>query len=162
MQPVIISHQLLYLICTVSPEAMHHKRFFPPSTTINLANYVRPHSSEILCMYLQSLSCKRHSFQVLKKVQKWATKIVKGYEKRLRSLGIYTLFCHRQHGDLNIGVFKFWIVTTTLTSHSFYTIWCYQHYRGHPMKLFQWHSRLNIRSNLQLEQFTRWNCYSYS
>ena len=64
--------------------------------------------------YLESLSCKRHlSFR---EIQKRATKLVKGYEKLpyeqiLRPLGICTLICHHQRGDL--------MITTTLTLHSF-------------------------------------------
>ena len=62
----------------------------------------------MLCTYLQSISCKRH--WLLEKFQKQATKLVKGYKKlsydqRLKSLGIYTLFCHCQCADL-IEVFK--------------------------------------------------------
>ena len=58
----------------------------------------------IWCPYLV------RNVKVLEKVQKWGTKLVKGHEQlsndqRLKSLGIYTLFCLHQHADL-IEVFK--------------------------------------------------------
>ena len=112
------------------------------------ATYVRPHLE--YCAPIWSPYLVR-DIQVLEKVQKRATKLVKGYEKlpyeqRLKSLGIYTLFCCHQRGDLievfkilnsyyNINPTQFFIPSDVISS------------RGHSMKLFKSHSRLNIRSN---------------
>ena len=69
--------------------------------------YVRPHLE--YCVPIWSPYLVR-DIEVLEKVQKWAMKLIKGYEKlpydqRLKSLGIYVLFCRRLRGDL-IKVFK--------------------------------------------------------
>ena len=69
--------------------------------------YVRPHLE--YCAPIWSPYLVR-DIDVSEKVQKRATRLVKGYdrlpyEQRLKSLGIYTLFCRRQRGDL-IEVFK--------------------------------------------------------
>ena len=69
--------------------------------------YVRPHLEYCASTWNPYLV---RDIEDLEKVQKRATKLVKGYEKlpyeqRLKSLGIYTLFCRCQRGDL-IEVFK--------------------------------------------------------
>ena len=88
---------------------------------------------------------------LLEKVQKWATKLVKGYEKlpyeqRLKSLGIYTLFCHRQCSDL-IEVFKILNGYYNINPTQFFTPSDVTTTRSHSMKLFKSHSRLNIHFN---------------
>ena len=89
--------------------------------------------------------------EVLEKVQKWATKLIKGYEKlpydqRLKSLGIYTLFYHRQRGDL-IEVFKILNGYYNINPLQFFTPSDVTSTIGNCMKLFKPHTRLNIRSN---------------
>ena len=69
--------------------------------------YVRPHLE--YCVPIWSPYYVK-DIEILEKVQKRATKLVRGhnnlpYGQRLRSLDIYSLFCRRQRGDL-IEVFK--------------------------------------------------------
>ena len=88
--------------------------------TFLYTTYVRPHLE--YCVPIWSPYLVR-DIEVLEKVQKRATKLIKGYEKlpydqRLKSLGIYTLFCHCQRGDL-IEVFKILNGHYDITPHSF-------------------------------------------
>ena len=69
--------------------------------------YTRPHLE--YCLPIWSAHFVK-DIEVLEKAQKWATKLIKDYEKlpydqTLKSLGIYTLFCHCQQGNL-IDIFK--------------------------------------------------------
>ena len=110
--------------------------------------YVRPHLE--YCAPIWSPYLVR-DILVLEKVQRRATKLVKGYEKfsyeqRLKSLGIYTLFCRHQCGDL-IEVFKILNGYYNINPVQFFTPSDVTSTRGHPMKLFKSHSRLNICSN---------------
>ena len=77
--------------------------------------------------------------QVLEKVQKWATKLVKGYEKspykqRLRSLDIYTLSGLCQHGDL-IEVLKIYNGYYNININQVFITSDVTSTRGHSMKL---------------------------
>ena len=99
---------------------------------------------------------------VLEKVQKRATKLIKGYEKlpydqRLKSLGIYTLFCRRQRGDL-IEVFKILNGYYNINPSQFFIPSDVTSTRGNCMKLFKPRNRLNIRSNFFTQRVIgNWN-----
>ena len=110
--------------------------------------YVRPHLE--YCAPIWSPYLVR-DIEVLEKVQKQATKLVKGYEKlpyeqRLKSLGIYTLFCRRQRGDL-IEVFKILNRYYDIKPTQFFKPSDVTSTRGHCMKLSKLHARLRIRSS---------------
>ena len=68
------------------------------------------------------------------------------YEQRLKSLDFYTLFHQRQCGDL-IEVFKILNGYYEIDLTKFFTLTDVSNTRGHHMKLFKSHTRLNARSN---------------
>ena len=111
--------------------------------------YVRPHLE--YCASIWSPYLVR-DIEVLKKVQKQATKLVEGYEKlpyerRLKSLGIYTLFCRCQRGDL-IEVFKILNRYYDINPTQFFKPSDVTSTRSHcMMKLSKSHARLRIRSS---------------
>ena len=110
--------------------------------------YVRPHLE--YCAPIWSPYLVR-DIEVLEKVQKRATKLVKGYEKlpyeqRLKSLGIYTLFCRHQRGDL-IEVFKILNRYYDIKPTQFFKPSDVTSTRGHCMKLSKSHARLRIHSS---------------
>ena len=121
--------------------------------------YVRPHLE--YCVPIWSPYLVR-DIEVLEKVQKRATKLIKGYEKlsydqRLKSLGIYTLFCRRQRGDL-IEVFKILNGYYNINPLQFFTPSDVTSTRGNCMKLFKPYTRLNIRSKFFTQRvITSWN-----
>ena len=121
--------------------------------------YVRPHLE--YCVPIWSPYLVRN-IEVLEKLQKRATKLIKGYKKlpydqRLKSLGIYTLFCHHQCGDL-IEVFK---IKKWLLQHQPLAVFIPSDVtstRGNCMKLFKPHTRLNTWSKLFTQRvITSWN-----
>ena len=121
--------------------------------------YVRPHLEYCVPIWTPYLV---RDIEVLEKVQKRATKLIKGYEKlpydqRLKSLGIYTLFCRRQRGDF-IEVFKILNGYYNINPLQFFTPSDVTSTRGNCMKLFKPHSRLNIRSKFFTQRvITSWN-----
>ena len=96
------------------------------------------------------------------RVQKRATKLIKGYEKlpydqRLKSLGIYTLFCRRQQGDL-IELFKILNGYYDINPSQFFTPSNITSTRGNCMKLFKSHTKPNVRSNFFTQRVaSKWN-----
>jgi len=105
---------------------------------------------------------KVSSVRLMEKVQKRATKMVRGlihlpYEQRLRSLDLYSLFRRRQRGDL-IEVFKILNEYYDIDHTKFFTLTGCSNTRGHLMKLFKSDSRLNIRSNFFTQRIINsWN-----
>ena len=98
--------------------------------------YVRPHLEYYVPIWSPYLV---KDIEILEKVQKRATKLIKGYEKlsydqRLKSLGIYTLFCRRQRGDL-IEVFKILNGYYNINPLQFFTPSDVTSTRGNCMKL---------------------------
>ena len=110
--------------------------------------YVRPHLEycvQVWCPYLAK------DIDILEQVQRRATRILRRlsklpYDTRLLKLGLYSLYCRRQRGDLieiykilnryyNVEPSKFFTLSTTVTT------------RGHPFKLFKHRSRLLVRHN---------------
>ena len=121
--------------------------------------YVRPlleYCSAIWSPYLAK------DIDVLEKVQMRATRLIRGignlsYGQRLKSLGMYTLFSRRQRGDL-IEVFKILNGFYNVKPNEFFTPAVSTNTRGHHMKLFKPHSRLNVRSNFFTQRVINlWN-----
>ena len=126
-------------------------------------NYVRPHLE--YCVQLWSPYLVR-DIDNLEQVQRCTTKLVSEftkltYESRLMELGIYSLYCRRQHGDL--------IETYKLLNGHYNVDWTslssVQSTRGHQMKVFEKPSKLQLRSNFftqrTLEFSTSNSCFSY-
>ena len=99
---------------------------------------------------------------VLEKVQMRATRLIRGignlsYGQRLKSSGMYTLFRHRQCGDI-IEVFKILNGFYNVNPNEFFTPAVSTNTRGHLMKLFKPYSRLNVRSNFFTQRVVNhWN-----
>ena len=68
------------------------------------------------------------------------------YESRLRELGLYSLYCRRQRGDL-IEVYKLLHGYYDADWSRYFTLSSVHSTRGHCMKLFKKQSRLMLRSN---------------
>ena len=88
---------------------------------------------------------------VLERVQMRATKLVREfvelpYKLRLQKLGIHSLYCRRQRGDL-IETYKILNGYYDIDWSKLFILSTYQTTRGHSMKLFKKPSRLNIRLN---------------
>ena len=100
--------------------------------------YVRPHLEyciQVWCLYLA------RDIDTLEKVQRRATKLVSElaklpYESRLKELGIYSLFCRRQHGDL-IETYKLLNGHYDVDWTKFFTLSPALNTRGHHMKLYK-------------------------
>ena len=138
-----------------------------PSTTLS-SLFV--HTYKLLGLIRRTFSSSHHPsvvlfgvlilYEISEKVQKRATMLVKGYEilsyeHRLKSLGVYILFCHHQCGDL-IGdlIGDLWNFEWILW-HQLHTVFIPSDVistRGHSLKLFKSHTRLNIHSNF----LTQW------
>ena len=121
--------------------------------------YVRPHLEYCASIWSPSLG---KDIDALEKVQKRATKLVRGlrhlpYEQRLKSLDFYTLFRRRLRGDL-IEVFKILNGYYEIDPTKFFTLTGFSNTRGHNMKLFKSHTRLNIRTNFFTQRIINsWN-----
>ena len=110
--------------------------------------YVRPHLEycvQVWCPYLAK------DIDVLEKVQRRATKLPHGlsqlpYQTRLIKLGLYSLYCRRQRGDL-IEIYKLLHQYYEVDPSIFFTLNPTVITRGHEFKLFKNRSRLLIRHN---------------
>ena len=102
--------------------------------------YVRPqleYCVQLWCPYLAQ------DIDTLENVQRWATKLVNElvklpYESRLRKLGLYSLYCQRQRGDL-IEVYKLLHGYYDVDWSRYFTLSSVHHTRGHHLKLFKNH-----------------------
>ena len=101
---------------------------------------------------------------LLERVHIHATKLVRGlaklsmtYESRLKSLGLYSLYCWRQQGDL-IETFKILKGYYNINCEKFFTRSTIHHTRGHNLKLFKQQSRSNLRLNFFTQRvINNWN-----
>ena len=85
------------------------------------------------------------------KVQKHATTLVCElakilYESRLKDIRIHSLYCRWQRGDF-IETYKLLKSYYNLDWTGFFTLSPVQNTRGHHMKLYKKHSRLQLREN---------------
>ena len=88
---------------------------------------------------------------LLEKVQRRATKLLPSlfdlpYETHLERLGLYSLYCRRQRGDL-IETYKILNGYYDINPTSFFTFSNTDTTRGHHHKLFKFRSRLLVRHN---------------
>ena len=83
------------------------------------------------------------------------------YESRLKKLGIYSLYCRRQRGDL-IETYKLLKGYYDLDWTGFFTLSPVQNTRGHHTKLYKKHSRLQLsRENFFTQRvINMWNSLS--
>jgi len=121
--------------------------------------YVRPHLEycvQLWCPYLA------RDVDTLEKVQRRATKLVSElaglpYESRLKALGIYSLFCWRERGDL-IETYKLLNGYYDVDWTKFFMLSPVQNTRGHHMKLYKKSSKLQLRSNFFTQRIINiWN-----
>ena len=121
--------------------------------------YVRPHLEYCVPIWNPSLA---KDIDALEKVQKRATKMVRGlknlsYEQRLKSLDLYTLFRRRQRGDL-IEVYKLLNRYYDIDPTNFFVLCDNSNTRGHHMKLYKCHTRLNVQSTFFTQRVVNsWN-----
>ena len=98
----------------------------------------------------------------LEKVQRRATKLVREfakqpYESRLKALGIYSLYCKRQRGDL-IETYKLLNGYYDVDWTKFFTLSPIRNTRGHHMKLYKQTSKIQLRSNFFTQRIINmWN-----
>jgi len=86
---------------------------------------------------------------LMEKVQRWSTRLLPSlrdlpYETRLERLGLYSLYCTRQRGDL-IETYKLLNGYYNISPTIFFTMSNVNATRGHHCKLFKFHSRLLAR-----------------
>ena len=113
---------------------------------------IRPHLEYCIPSWSPYLA-KGIDVHVLEKIQHRATKLVSAisslpYVNCLKYLGLYSLYCRRQRGDL-IEAFKI-INKISNTSLSFPMLTTIT--RGHSMKIFINRSKLNLRKYLFLNR----------
>ena len=110
--------------------------------------YVRPHLEYCIQVWSPYLA---KDIDLLEKVQRRATKLLPSlfdlsYETRLERLGLYSLYCRRQRGDL-IETYKILNGYYDINPTSFFTLSNTDTTRGHHRKLFKFRSRLLVRHN---------------
>jgi len=127
----------------------HFKRLDTEDFLILYRTYIRPHMEfciQVWSPYLQK------DVQILERVQRKATKLVRGFEKieyseRLERLGLTTLEERRRRGDL-IEVYKILSGKERIEADQFFKPAPKEHdLRGNSMKLYQQRSRLDIRKH---------------
>ena len=96
----------------------------------------------------------------MEQVQCWATKLIHSisdlpYEERLASLGLQSLFCHRQRGDL-IKTHK--IINNFCNVNIGLTLSNNNRTRGHPYKLVKQRSHLDLQKHFFTNRIVeQWN-----
>jgi ribonuclease P/MRP protein subunit RPP40 len=109
--------------------------------------YIRPQLE--YCVQVWSPHLQK-DIQLLEKVQRKSTKLVRGftklsYQQRLERLGLTTLEKRRERGDL-IEAYKLLTGKENIDSNQFFQLATKDcGLRGHTLKLFQQRSRLNVR-----------------
>jgi len=137
----------------------HFKEIDKGDFKIIYNTYVRPHleyCEQAWSPYLQKdKAC-------LEKVQRRATKMVKGlkklpYETRLKRLGIYTLERRRLRGDL-IETFKILTGKERIDFFDFELADATSWLRGHSLKLYKPRCRTTLRQNFfSIRVINEWN-----
>jgi len=119
--------------------------------------YVRPHLEYCIQLWSPYLA---KDIDIFGKVQMRATKLVKGfsrlpYSTRLQKLGLYSLYCWCERGDL---------IETYKILKGYYDIEWSQLFilnpstiRGHSLKLFKKQSRTSLRLNFFTGVVNSWN-----
>ena len=98
----------------------------------------------------------------LERVQRTATKLVTSlakltYEQRLRHLGLHSLYCRRQRGDL-IETFKILNGLENVEASKFFEMRQPGRTRGHTMKIFKPRARLLTRQRFfSIRVIDLWN-----
>jgi len=121
--------------------------------------YVRPHLEYCIQVWCPYLAC---DIDKLENVQRWATKLVTElanlpYESRLRKLGLYSLYCRRQRGNL-IEVYKVLHGYYNIDWSRYFALSSVHSTRGHCMKLYKKQSHLLLRSNFFTQRMiSTWN-----
>ena len=121
--------------------------------------YVRPQLE--YCVQLWSPYLAR-DIDAIEKVQRRATKLVSElvklpYESRLRELGIYSLYCRRQRGDL-IETYKLLNGYYNVDWTKFFSLTPVPSTRGHYAKLYKKTFKLQLRSNFFTQRCVNmWN-----
>ena len=109
--------------------------------------YICPHLEYCVPIWNPYLS---KSIEKLERIQQGATKLVASlmhlpYEERLQHLDLYSLYCHRQRGDL-IEVYKLITSLSIVSPDPFFTFtnssYCT---RGHDQTISKQHCRINPR-----------------
>ena len=105
--------------------------------------------------YVKDIEC-------LEKIQRRATKLVKhirkwSYEQRLSYLGLYSLKCRRERGDL-IETFKILNDFEGINSGQFFTLSTETRTRGNKFKLYKKHTKRLTRNNFFSQRIINaWN-----
>eukprot|EP00794_Sanderia_malayensis_P003391 gene3390-3881_t len=122
-------------------------------------SYVRPHMEYCVQAwspyYVKDIDC-------LEKIQRRATKLVKHirkwtYEQRLSYLGLYSLKCRRERGDL-IDTFKILNDFEGINSGQFFKLSTEARTRGNSFKLYKTHAKRLVRNNFFSQRvINAWN-----
>lgn len=140
--------------------ARHFGRLDRQDFLLLYKTYVRPHLE--YCVQVWSPHLVK-DIETLEQVQRRATKLVDGikkysYEKRLKYLGLTTLYQRRKRGDM-IEVYKLLTNKERIDSGQFFQRASMDHgLRGHSLKLYTKRARLESRRNFfSIRVIREWN-----